>query len=134
MNFESITLPSEKDEVAPDGSEIRLLPRMSRGSLSHCTLPVSVTSVAVSHRSIEEIWYVLSGQGQLWRKLGQQEEVVSLASGVSVTIPPETHFQFRNVGDQPLCILITTMPPWPGSEEAMAIEGYWKEASKDQTT
>jgi mannose-6-phosphate isomerase-like protein (cupin superfamily) len=73
-------------DLAPDGSEIRLLPRMSRGSLCHCTLPVSITSVAVCHRAIEEIWYVLSGDGQIWRKLGQQEEVVALHSGVSVTM------------------------------------------------
>ena len=34
------------DETAPDGSEIRLLPRMTRGSLCECLLPVGKTSLA----------------------------------------------------------------------------------------
>ena len=43
----------------------------------------------------------------------------------SLTIEVGTHFQFRNTGDEPLCIVITTMPPWPGEHEAAPVAGRW---------
>jgi len=44
MNYLDATILSDSpDELAPDGSEIRLLPRLQGGSLSHCTLPVGLT-------------------------------------------------------------------------------------------
>ncbi|MEK6283898.1 MAG: hypothetical protein AABN95_26395 [Acidobacteriota bacterium] len=33
------TLPEQYDYLAPDGSEIRLLPDVSGGGLAHCRLP-----------------------------------------------------------------------------------------------
>lgn len=113
------------DEKAPDGSEIRLLPRMTRGSLCECLLPVGKTSLPVAHKHIEEIWYVLSGEGEIWRKNPETEKIDYLCSGVSLTILPETAFQFRNTGDAPLRILIVTMPPWPGPDEAITVDGVW---------
>ena len=77
------------------------------------------------HKQIEEIWYVLSGEGEIWRKNAETEKIDYLCSGVSLIIPPETAFQFRNTGDEPLCILIVTMPPWPGPDEAITVDGVW---------
>ena len=85
-----------------------------------------MVSLAVAHHSVEEIWYFLQGRGQLWRKLGQQEEVVDVSRGVSVTIPTGAHFQFRNTGAEPLQFVLTTMPPWPGEEEAYHVKDHWK--------
>lgn len=31
----------------------------------------------------------------------------------------------RNTGDKPLKFVITTMPPWPGKDEAFFVEGKW---------
>ncbi len=123
--FQTTTLKTGVDHIAPDSSEIRLLPTMMGGGLCHCTLPVSKISSPVSHRHIEEIWYVLEGQGEVWRKGGRVEEIVPVSSGTSLTIPPESAFQFRNIGDGPLCILIVTMPPWPGPDEAYQVQGKW---------
>ena len=50
---------------------------------------------------------------------------MDLASGVSFDIPLGTQFQFRNTGDEPLSVLIATMPPWPGNDEAIAVQGPW---------
>ena len=47
------------------------------------------------------------------------------AFGVCLTIPPGTSFQFRNTGWEPLCFIITTMPPWPGPEEAVRVTDHW---------
>lgn len=126
MLLETIPLPEKYNNLAPDSSEIRLLPRMQGGSLCHCTLPVGKTSSAVAHKTVEEIWYILEGEGEVWRKLGEQEEVTPVHPGISLTIPLGTHFQFRNTGSEPLCILITTMPPWPlVGEEAYSVPGKW---------
>jgi mannose-6-phosphate isomerase-like protein (cupin superfamily) len=91
----------------------------------HCTLPAGKTSLAVAHRAVEEIWYFLEGQGQVWRKLGEREEVVDASPGISLTIPADAHFQFRNSGDTPLRFVLTTMPPWPGDSEAYRVPGHW---------
>jgi mannose-6-phosphate isomerase-like protein (cupin superfamily) len=123
--FDAKSLP-EDYEIAPDGSEIRPLLRLDRGSLAHCTLPKGCTSHAISHKTIEEIWYCLQGQGQVWRRKGDMEEVVEFRLGVSLTIPTGTHFQFRNTGGEPLRFVIATMPPWPGGDEAVRVRGRWE--------
>jgi len=82
-------------------------------------------SGAVSHRTVEEVWYVQSGVGRLWRLQAGDERVMALEEGVCVTIPLGTRFQFRNDGDAVLAIVAVTMPPWPGDEEAIPGEGLW---------
>ena len=123
--METKQLPEPYDCLAPDGSEIRLLPATERGSMVHCTLAPGGTSLAVAHHHVEEIWYFLEGQGQVWRKLDAREEVVDVHAGVSITIPAGAHFQFRNRGDKPLRFVLTTMPPWPGDSEAYRVADHW---------
>ena len=118
-------LPARKDLLAPDGSEIRLLASSPRGSMVHCQLPGGGTSLAVTHRTVDEVWYVLAGRGQLWRQYGDEECVEELVAGASCDIPLGTRFQFRNTAQDPLQILIVTMPPWPGSEEAVRVPDHW---------
>ena len=110
---------------APDGSEIRLLHDLSGGGLSHCTLQAGQVSVAVTHRTIEETLFFIAGQGLVWRKQCHREEAVKVEDGVSLTIHRGTHFQFRNTGDVPLELLISTMPPWPDANEAVRVAGIW---------
>ncbi len=64
------SLSEKPDELAPDRSEIRLLPSMKGGGLCHCTLRPRRVSKAVKHKTIEEIWYFIQGHGQFWRKQG----------------------------------------------------------------
>lgn len=125
MPFITRPLAGSADTLAPDGSEIRLLVEGSRGSMVHCTLLPGRTSLAVRHQTVEEVWYILQGVGQLWRAYSGEEEETDLVSGISVTIPTGTHFQFRNTGAEFLCILICTMPPWPGADEAIRVANHW---------
>ena len=111
--------------TAPDGSEIRLLLETTRGGLSHCTLPPGAVSLAMRHKTIEEIWYFLGGVGQIWRKLDGREEVVPVEPGVSISLPTGVHFQFRNTGQDPLIFVIATLPPWPGMDEAIRVDDHW---------
>jgi mannose-6-phosphate isomerase-like protein (cupin superfamily) len=68
------------------------------------------------HHIVEEIRYCLSCLGQVWRRLEAVEKIVNFHSGTCLTIPAGTHFQFRNSGRPPLCILIATLPPRPGQK------------------
>ena len=125
MSFVTRALNPTPDEMAPDGSEVRLLARATAGSLAHFTLPAGTTSAAIVHRSVEELWYVTSGAGELWRRLDDHEEVVALRPGVSVSIPRGTAFQFRASGADSLGFVGVTMPPWPGPDEALPVQGKW---------
>ena len=124
-DFETMRLPPRPDAVAPDGSDVRVLLQLAGGSMAHFELGPRQTSTAVTHRSVEEIWLVLSGRGEMWRRQGDREEVVSLEPGVCLTIPRNTHFQFRSLGDAPLAAVGVTMPPWPGEGEASIVHGPW---------
>ena len=94
--------------------------------MAHFALPPGQTSKAVTHRTVEEIWFFLSGEGEMWRKqTGGPEEIVRVEQGVCVTIPLSTRFQFRCLGSEPLAAVAVTMPPWPGDGEAVTVEGKW---------
>lgn len=118
-------LPTARDAVAPDGSDVRILVGLAGGGLAHIELAPGQTSIAVSHRTVEEIWFFLGGRGEMWRKLGTIELTVAVEAGVSLTIPLGTHFQFRSFGPDPLTAIGTTMPPWPGDGEAYEVPGIW---------
>lgn len=113
------------DLLAPDGSEIRLLPALAGGSMVHCTLPPGGVSRAVAHRTVEELWYILAGEGEVWRRMGDREETVAVTAGTALAIPLGTHFQFRTTGAAPLEFVIVTLPPWPGPDEAYRVEDHW---------
>ena len=125
MPFETKRINDTPDVIAPDGSEVRTLCGVSRGGMAVFTLPPQAVSKAVAHRTIEEVWYFISGTGRLWRRHGEREEIIEVSAGVSITIPTGTRFQFRCDGAEPLVAVGTTMPPWPGEDEAYFVEGIW---------
>ena len=124
--FETRRLPVDRDAVAPDGSDVRVLLALRGGSMAHFELAAGRTSTAVRHRTVDEIWWFLSGRGQMWRRARDQEELVTVEAGVCVSIPAGTRFQFRALGAAPLAALGVTMPPWPGEGEAVPVPGRWR--------
>ncbi len=124
-SFETKSLSDSVDVFAPDGSEVRILCQTSRGSMAHFTLLPGAVSIAVAHHTIEELWVVFSGQGRMWRKLGEEEEITELTPGTSLSLPTGMQFQFRNDGDTPLTAVGVAMPPWPGEDEACPVTGPW---------
>jgi mannose-6-phosphate isomerase-like protein (cupin superfamily) len=108
---------------APDGSLVRVLLRVDAGSMARFELEAGRMSLAVRHRTVEEIWYVLAGRGEMWRRAADDETVVALETGVCLTIPAGTSFQFRAGAATALVILAVTMPPWPGPDEAEIVPG-----------
>ena len=124
--FDAKRLTAARDAIAPDGSNVRVLLSLTGGSMAHFELPPGQTSTAVTHRTVEEIWFFLSGRGEMWRQQGGQEAIVAIESGVCLTIPLGTHFQFRSCGYEALVALGVTMPPWPGAGEAIVVPGKWE--------
>ena len=127
VDWQTKRIGAAYDLRAPDGAEIRLLVQVRGGSMVYCTLQPGHVTRPVQHRSVEEVWLCISGTGQLWRRdpATHAEEIVDLEPGVAVSIPLRTAFQFRAVGAQPLELVMTTMPPWPGPNEAVLAEGVW---------
>jgi quercetin dioxygenase-like cupin family protein len=75
MSFVTTRLGPIPDAIAPDRSEVRVLCSTGQGSLAQFTLPPQAVSKAMAHHTVEEVWYFLSGRGQMWRRLHDHEEV-----------------------------------------------------------
>lgn len=119
--------------TAPDGSQVRPLCRLAGlGSFAHFRLEPGEIAKAVSHATVQEIWYIIGGSGVMWRRPeGRAPTTVELEPGVCLTIPLRTAFQFRaHDGGEPLTVVAVTMPPWPldGKDEARPEQGRWPPA------
>jgi mannose-6-phosphate isomerase-like protein (cupin superfamily) len=117
--------PSTPQGRSPAGAEIRFLMHGETGDMIHSTVPPGQVNRATIHATVSEFWYVLSGEGQIWRRDGSGEQTTDLMQGVSIDIPVGTAFQYRCNGLEPLRFICVTMPPWPGHHEATIIEGPW---------
>ena len=124
--FRSMRLPKARDLVATEGSDVRILLGLAGGTMAHFQLAPGHTSSAVTHRTVEEIWYFLSGLGEMWLKQEGREVIVPLERDVCLTIPLGTDFQYRSFGVEPLAAVSITMPPWPGDGEAVVVRGKWE--------
>lgn len=118
-------LPDEPTVAAPDGSDVRVLLAARGASVAHFELGPGAVAAAVRHRSVDEVWFVLAGRGRMWRRDEDGEEVVELVPKRCLDIPVGTSFQFRCDGDEPLEIVGTTSPVWPGDDEAVPVDGPW---------
>ncbi len=121
---------AQPDATAPDGSEIRLLAderqRATKSSMVEVTLPAGQVSRPVYHRTVEEIWYILEGEGHVWR-CPQDADPASappqaVSPGDALVIPTGWRFQFAAGPNVPLRFLCHTTPPWPGEDEALPAE------------
>jgi mannose-6-phosphate isomerase-like protein (cupin superfamily) len=133
--FDTMTLADSPMVTAPDGSTVRPLCQIAgAGSFAVFELGPGEVARAVSHATVQEIWYVVAGTGQIWRRQGDREETVPLAAGVCLSIPLGTRFQFRSAeADEPLRIAAVTMPPWPTDSvaEARFEAGPWPASTPD---
>ena len=102
-----------------------MLLSLSGGSMAHFELPAGAVSHAVTHQTVEEIWFVVRGRGSIWRLQAGVESIDPLAPGTSLTIPLGTAFQVRADAGSALAFVAITMPPWPGMDEAQPVAGPW---------
>lgn len=125
--FDTRTLSEAPVISAPDGSAVRPLCAIpGAGSFAHFRLEPGEIAKAVVHATVQEIWFVLAGDGAMWRRQDGREDIVDLRPGVCLTIPLGTEFQFR-AGTVPLEVVAATMPPWPveSDDEARPARGPW---------
>jgi mannose-6-phosphate isomerase-like protein (cupin superfamily) len=113
------------DVVAADGSELVLLARTDRASMAHGSLRSGAVSHAIVHRTVDEVWFVVSGAAEIWRANERGESIEAVDSGASLAIPCGTRFQYRTLGASPFCFIMTTIPAWPGDDEAIPTDGVW---------
>jgi len=126
LTFATTRLPAYPTETAPDGSAVRVLLGLTGGTMAHFEWPAGATSRAVTHRTVEEVWFVLSGRGELWREQAGREEVVALEPGICVTLPRGTHFQVRSSPTYAVAVVAVTIPRWPGDSEVEFVSGPWR--------
>jgi mannose-6-phosphate isomerase-like protein (cupin superfamily) len=77
------SLGSAPEVTAPDGSTVRPLCRITGlGSFAHFRLEPGEIAKAVSHATVQEIWYIIDGAGQMWRRQeGRDPTIVELQPG-----------------------------------------------------
>jgi len=124
--MKTVMLSKQPDAKSPAGADIRFLISGETGNLIHSTVPAYQVNKATVHRTVHEFWYVLEGQGEIWRDDGVESCVTNLVPGTSIDIPPGTVFQYRNISNSELKFICIDMPPWPGNAEARYVEGKWQ--------
>ena len=113
------------DTLAPDGAEIRVLLDKPQGaerlSVAEALVKPGERTACVSHKTIEEFWYILKGQGRFHRLMpdGNGEETADVTPGDALLIPTGYRFYVENTGDEDLVFLCADTPPWPGPDEAI---------------
>lgn len=120
------TLPPAADAKSPAGADIRFIMDGATGNMIHSTVPPGQINKATVHETVNEFWFVLEGDGEIWRRDDDEEQITSRVPGVSIAIPVGTAFQYRNVGTSPLKFVCISMPPWRGDHKASHLECVWE--------
>lgn len=95
----------------PHGSEIRPLIDRTTSPITQCslaeeTLPPGASVTPHRHEVLEEIYYILSGQGIM--KVGDEERAVGV--GDAIYIPKHHRHTLTNTSDQAMKILLVCGP------------------------
>jgi len=115
-------LSTAPEVTAPDGLKVRILNRLAGGSMAEFRLLPHGAGRTIRHRTVEEIWVVTEGGGEIWRDGVAGGAPVALGPGSSVAVLPGMAFQVR-AGGAGLAVIAVTMPPWPGDDEAEVLDG-----------
>ncbi|SDN94193.1 Mannose-6-phosphate isomerase, cupin superfamily [Desulfonauticus submarinus] len=102
-----------KEYITKDNSIIKELmhPKVhgnSNQSLAEAIIPPYKTTFLHIHKTSEEIYHVLEGQGKM--TLG--ENIFHITKGDTILIPPNTPHQVTNTEDTDLKILCCCAPPY----------------------
>lgn len=79
MRFETKTLPTTRDAIAPDGSDVRTLLTLERGSLAHFTLATRARIVLMSMKVLKE-------SGQYLQKQSSNGLILGIVCGIIAVI------------------------------------------------
>lgn len=122
-SHKAVRLPARPTVKTPDGSDVRVLSSTSHGSCAHFELAGDQTSLAVIRGTVEEIWYFLSGRGQMWLASANSDgDVLDVMPRDWVPIPVGT-VSIPRSWERAAGSRRTTMPQWPGENEASVMDG-----------
>ena len=125
-HVKTTTVETAERGRSPLGARVRFLMNGPHGNMIHSTVPPGMVGRACHFRTVDEYWYVLAGEGEIWRSPPDgHESITRLIPGVCVDIPLGTVFQYRCTGSVPLVFTCTALPPWPGDDEAVIVDGPW---------
>ena len=117
--------------LAPSGdTEIRLLPSLPRGELTHARCQAGAISKPGVVEGVTEAFYVLQGNGEIWRGDDAGDEVVDLRPGRAVLIPPAVGYQYRAARSGPVVFIVAVMPRWSPAHWRELEEGYWDDGGE----
>ena len=66
--MKTTTVETAERSRSPLGAHIRFLMDGPHGNMIHSTVPPGMVGRACVFRTIDEYWYVLSGEGEIWRR------------------------------------------------------------------
>ena len=124
--MKSTTLPTNPDSRSPAGADICFMMSGPTGNMIHSTVPPHQVNKAAVHATVSEFWYILEGEGEIWRNDGTNSDITPLVAGTAIDIPAGTEFQYRNKTSGELKFICIAMPPWPGNDEATYVDGVWE--------
>ena len=113
MKPDIINIESCRQFITKDQSKIReiMAPRNStiqRQSLAEAVVPVGCATQEHYHAHSEEIYYILSGVGEI-RVHG---ETAPVRAGDAIALPPGSVHKIWNCGDSDLVFLCICVPPY----------------------
>ena len=111
--MEKVRLEQRDAFVTADGSSIRELVGLPSGnasqqSVAEATVPPAGETVEHYHRTTEEVYLFVSGEGRM--RLGDEE--ADVRAGDAVVIPPGMKHKLWNAGPEPLVLLCCCAPPY----------------------
>jgi mannose-6-phosphate isomerase-like protein (cupin superfamily) len=132
MTLLTRVLPESRSYPALSGADIRLLIQLPQGELTHASCRsglVSKSSMLVDHY---EMFYVIAGTGELWRKCPEYEGVVALRPGRWAAMPAGTHFQYRALQETTLVFLVAVLPRFDEAAVRDGDHGPWDPGARPQ--
>lgn len=125
-------LSAEPDAVSPGGgAEIRHILSSPQGDLTHAVCPAG--HVAPTHHlpELDEAYYVLAGEGEIWRATDEREAVTALRPGRWVQLPAGLRFQYRANRGSSLVFLVVVLPSWAPELFHTVPDGLWRPGADD---
>jgi mannose-6-phosphate isomerase-like protein (cupin superfamily) len=119
-----VALEATSADIAEDSTLTRTLIEGGAGMMVRRELAAGHPTAAVRHRTVEQLWHITEGTGELWRSQDGESRFDILAAGDSVCIRPGVQFQVRATSGR-LRALVATTPRWPGPHEAVIVRGIW---------
>lgn len=112
-------------------TEIKVMGNHNGKEATYAISSAGAQSIPVRRDVLDEEYFVISGNGAVWIKTNDNEQVISVQQGSHVIIPKGANTQFKNFGDDKFIFLVITSPPYEQlvaknvKIETRLDSGYW---------